>query len=52
MEQWEEEIMQYGQRGELMVDYHNYTYCHGGWSADYFGDGVLMEFEGDRKSVV
>ena len=35
-----------GGKGELAADFHNFFYCHGGWPADYFGEGIKMEFEG------
>lgn len=40
-----------GGRGDMMADFHNYFYCHGGWPANYFGEGVHMEFEGKEYIV-
>lgn len=35
-----------GGKGQMIADFHNYFYCHGGWPADCFGEGTKMEFEG------
>lgn len=37
--------------GEMMADFHNYSFLHGGWPASYFGEGTSMEFEGKQYIV-
>ena len=40
-----------GEEGEMLADFHNYFYAHGGWPADFYGEGVKMEFEGKEYYV-
>ena len=46
VEEIERIAMASGGKGEMIADFHNYFYCHGGWPANWFGDGVKKEFEG------
>ena len=51
MEELEGIAMRGKDTGELMCDFHNYFYCHGGWSSAYFEKSVQMEFEGKTYSI-
>ena len=51
MEKWENIPMCYKGEGDLIADFHSYFYCHGGCPVDYFGEGVMMEFESKMYNV-
>ena len=46
VDRFERWVMSLGEQGEMMADFHNYFYCHGGWPSGYFGQGIPLLFEG------
>lgn len=51
VERLERLATQANEKGELMADFHNYSFLRGGWRASFFGDGISMEFEGKQYVV-
>ena len=51
MEQWERLAMSFGEKQNKVCHSHGYFYDKGGMNAEWFGAGILMEFEGRQVLV-
>ena len=51
MERWESLAMSFGENQDKICFSHDYFYFKGGMNVDWFGDGMLLEFEGRQVLV-